>query len=173
MEAAENLSIYIPEDFEERGFGYEKDIVLFDLVLVMDKYTAADVPRQVSVYDTALKERQFSGKVRRLADFHPQMKHSEDPDGQDIDAPLYGNYGGDVARVSLPFIFHRTSEPREQSAVEECAGVIEVACQGVLRYLQQIEERTDGNLEHFKQDIASRECIDWLVPPMLQPRQQT
>ena len=55
--------------------------------------------------------------------------------------------------------------------------MIEAACLGVLSYLQQIEERTDGDLERFKQavqqDIASRECIDWLVPPMLQPRQQS
>ena len=108
MEAAENLSIYLPDDFEARVFDYEKDIVLFDLVLVMDKYTAADVLREVSVYDTVQKERQFSRKVRRLGDFHPQMKHSEDSDGQDIDDPLYGNYGGDVARVKpLSFLTTR------------------------------------------------------------------
>ena len=82
-------------------FDYEKDIVLYDLVLVMDKYTAADVLREVSVYVTVQKETQYSRKVRRLGEFHPRLKVRDDADGQDIDDPLYGNCGGETARVRL------------------------------------------------------------------------
>ena len=108
--AADNLSIFLPDEFKARMFDYEKDIVLFDLVLVMDKYTAADVLREVSVYDTVQKETQFSIKVRRLGEFHPQMKDSTDPDGQDIDDPLYGNYGGETAAVSRMMTDQQNSE---------------------------------------------------------------
>ncbi len=99
LEAAENLSIVLPEAFEASAFDYERDIVLFDLILVMDKYTAADVLREVSVYDTVQKETRYSRKVRRLGEFHPQLKGREEADGQDIDDPLYGNCGGETARV--------------------------------------------------------------------------
>lgn len=45
--AAEN-SIQLPEDFRARQFSPEEDIVHFDLVVVMDKFTAADVLREVN-----------------------------------------------------------------------------------------------------------------------------
>lgn len=99
IEVAEDLSIFLSEDFKARVFDYEKDIILFDLVLVMDKFTASDVLREISVYDTVQKETQFSRKVRRLGEFHPQMKDSEAYDGQEIDDPLYGNYGGEETKV--------------------------------------------------------------------------
>ena len=55
--------------------------------------------------------------------------------------------------------------------------MIESACLGLLSYLQQIEERCgDGGEGSFKaavvSDIEEKECIDWLVPPMLQPRRE-
>lgn len=94
-------------------FDYEKDIVLFDLVLVMDKFTAADVLREVSVYDTIQKEKRYSAKVRRLGEFHPKLKLKEDVDGQDIDDPLYGNYGGESTKVStlISMIFSLVQDP--------------------------------------------------------------
>jgi len=38
----------LPEGAVARQFDHERDIVAFDLVLVMDKFTAADVLREVS-----------------------------------------------------------------------------------------------------------------------------
>ena len=42
---------------------FEADIVANELVLVMDKYTAADVLREVSVYDTINKAARYTSKV--------------------------------------------------------------------------------------------------------------
>lgn len=39
--------VTLPEDFKARHFSPEEDIVQFDLVVVMDKFTAADVLREV------------------------------------------------------------------------------------------------------------------------------
>eukprot|EP00210_Caulerpa_lentillifera_P006713 g6415.t1 len=159
IEASENLSIFLNENKKAELFNYEKDIVLFDLVLVMDKFTAADVLREISVYDTIQKEKRYSVKVRRLGEFHPKLKLNEQTDGQDIDDPLYGNYGGTSTRIQ----------------VEEAAKTIEAACLGLLTYLQGIEKRANGDGKVFKklveEDILNMNCIDWLVPPMLQPKQ--
>ena len=43
---------------------FEADIVAHELVLVMDKYTAADVLREVSVYDTINPAARYTSKVR-------------------------------------------------------------------------------------------------------------
>ena len=36
------------EEFEAKLFDYEQDTVYFDLILVMDKFTAGDVMREVN-----------------------------------------------------------------------------------------------------------------------------
>lgn len=165
--AAEN-DVTLPEDFKARTFSPEEDIVQFDLVVVMDKFTAADVLRevtprgeilayldthdttypatkkehsalttlatlisqacpqvlsaaqsrliirdimtvcpeaevlligQVSVFDTINSMGNYSKRVRRLGEFHPQLAKIMTPDGQDIDDPLYGNKGGATEKV--------------------------------------------------------------------------
>lgn len=50
LQAAEELSLILPESFCARVFNSEQDIVAFDLLLVMDKYTAADVLREVGLH---------------------------------------------------------------------------------------------------------------------------
>ena len=45
---------------------FERDIVDYELLLVMDKFTAADVLREVSVYDTISKAGRYTSKVRAL-----------------------------------------------------------------------------------------------------------
>ena len=47
MEIAAENDITLPEDFKARHFSPDEDIVQFDLVMVMDKFTAADVLREV------------------------------------------------------------------------------------------------------------------------------
>lgn len=46
--AVQQMGLQIPENFQARQVNPERDIVCFDVVLVMDKYTAADVLREVS-----------------------------------------------------------------------------------------------------------------------------
>lgn len=41
------MGIELPADFQARQINPERDIVEFDIVLVMDKFTAADVLREV------------------------------------------------------------------------------------------------------------------------------
>lgn len=45
--AAQQMGIELPRDFQARQINPERDIVQFDIVLVMDKFTAADVLREV------------------------------------------------------------------------------------------------------------------------------
>ena len=47
LAVAAEAALAIPPDTEARQFAPETDIVRADLVLVMDKYTAADVLREV------------------------------------------------------------------------------------------------------------------------------
>ena len=47
MEAALELGIPLPEGFAAQTFDYEQDIVHYDMVLVVDKFVAADVMREV------------------------------------------------------------------------------------------------------------------------------
>ena len=49
---------------------------------------------QISIYDTIDKEANYSSKVRRLGEYHPDMAATKDQEGQDIGDPLYGNEGG-------------------------------------------------------------------------------
>ena len=46
--AVQQMGLQIPENFQARQINPERDIVCFDVVLVMDKFTAADVLREVS-----------------------------------------------------------------------------------------------------------------------------
>ena len=55
----------------------------------------------MSVYETINRAQQYSKKVRRLGEFHPQLAQSKAQDGQDIDDPLYGNMGGPNEQVRL------------------------------------------------------------------------
>ena len=46
-EVAQEEGLALPADFHARQIKPETDIVAFDMVLVMDKFTAADVLREV------------------------------------------------------------------------------------------------------------------------------
>lgn len=155
LAVAAELDLRLPEGQVARQFDHETDIVSFDLVLVMDKYCAADVLREVSVYDTINKAGKYSAKVRMLGEYHKQLSGSKQPDGQDIDDPLYGNIGGQ----------------EEQEAVQRTAMIIAEACNGLLEFLQQTKLSASANGLTFRQELISAiddlEAIDWLVPPML------
>ena len=44
------MGLSLDENFKARQVNPERDIVLFDVVLVMDKFTAADLLREVRGY---------------------------------------------------------------------------------------------------------------------------
>ena len=46
--AAQALGIELPPQFAARKFDYTNDTVHFDMILVMDKFTAGDVMREVT-----------------------------------------------------------------------------------------------------------------------------
>ena len=50
LEVAREEALALPQDFQARQLVPETDIVAFDIVLVMDKFTAADVLREVRLY---------------------------------------------------------------------------------------------------------------------------
>lgn len=137
LAVAQRLGIKLPQGRTARVFQPAVDIVRFDLVLVMDKFTAADVMREVSSFDLisrAQPEQQLSVKVRRLGEFgsgngggtntfqQQGWGAVDDSSTQDIDDPLYGNTGG----------------PEEEAAVVQAALRIGTCCQGVVRYLQAL-----------------------------------
>ncbi|EIE24509.1 hypothetical protein COCSUDRAFT_61938 [Coccomyxa subellipsoidea C-169] len=149
--------VTLPEDFKARHFSPEEDIVQFDLVVVMDKFTAADVLREVSVFDTINSTGNYSKRVRRLGEFHPELAKIMTPDGQDIDDPLYGNKGGAT----------------EKEAVEAALVTLREACEGLVDWLEQLKGALqEGESLRAAVNRAVREMneLEWLVPPMLQNR---
>ncbi|KAL3131755.1 hypothetical protein ABBQ38_007474 [Trebouxia sp. C0009 RCD-2024] len=152
--AAQQMGIELREDFQARQINPERDIVQFDVVLVMDKFTAADVLREVSVYDTINKDAQYSLKVRRLGEYHPGLAATKDQEGQDIGDPLYGNVGG----------------VDELADVEQTAEVIREACNGFVQFLLQLKGKcADGAAFRtaLQDEVRNMQDIDWLKPPML------
>ena len=51
------------------------------------------------MFDTINQDAHYSKRVRRLGEFHPTLGNSKQPDGQDIEDPLYGNVGGSEEQV--------------------------------------------------------------------------
>ena len=45
--AAQTMGLELRQDFKAQQVDFERDIVKFDVVFVMDKYTAADILREV------------------------------------------------------------------------------------------------------------------------------
>lgn len=48
LQAAEDLGIVLPDGFQARMIDHARDIVVYDLLLAMDKFTSADVLREVN-----------------------------------------------------------------------------------------------------------------------------
>jgi protein-tyrosine phosphatase len=154
------VGLPLPPAYAARTFDQAADVVRCDLVLVMDKFTAADVLREVSVFETINPSARYSLKVRRLGEFHPRLgaaPSGSDPDAQDIDDPLYGNpnAGGAEEAAAMAAAVRLVAESCEGLG-EHLAGLLVAPEGGGLR------ERVAGWL----QEVGG---IDWLVPPMLQP----
>lgn len=181
LAVAPKVGVSLPEGFAARLFDHAHDIVAFDMVLVMDKFTAADVLREVASYDLINRSGGYSVKVRRLGDFHPVLGKKTEPDAQDIDDPLYGNVGGE----------------EEEAAVMRAAVLVRESCEGLAVFLnevmraatqrqqQQQQQGSNGSaalddkqqeelgnvfISCLKERVQSFDAIQWLVPPMLRGR---
>ena len=176
ISAAECLGWTIPADYTVDCFLPANDLVRYDLLLVVDKFTAADVLREASVFDTIYLEAGYSGKVRCLGDFHPTFfqnmisasgtttsSSSSSADRTfEIDDPLYGNIGG----------------IEEIEAVMDAAEDIQLCCDGVAEWLVGLRDaRGDdsstegGSLRNAVAGwLENAEGIEWMRPPLLSPR---
>ncbi|KXZ53329.1 hypothetical protein GPECTOR_7g1223 [Gonium pectorale] len=130
--AAEALGLELPPGHCARLFEPARDIVAFDLLLTMDKFTAGDVMREVSSFDLINRSMPFSYKVRRLSEFLGGAEArglaaaygNDGPDALDIEDPLYGNVGGE----------------EEQRAVLQSARTIRAACNGLAAFLRGVQD---------------------------------
>ncbi|KAK9800329.1 hypothetical protein WJX73_003149 [Symbiochloris irregularis] len=156
-EVAAELGIQLPQNFASRQCDHVHDVVQYDLILVMDKYTASDFLKEVSVYETINKQGNYTLKVHRLGEFHPQLRLSRAHEGQDIGDPLYGNVGGQA----------------EKEAVMAAAATIQEACSGLLIFLQKLLP-ADPNQSSIKgalqNAVMQLDQMEWLAPPMLTPK---
>lgn len=147
IEVAEDLGLNI-KDHTARFFDCAKDVVEYDLLLVMDKFTASDAMKEVTIYETIDKDNEYCWKVRRLGDFCLARKI------EDIDDPLYGNVGG-------------------QEEVEELHRValdIQDSCSGLAKFLSDVQSNSKES-QSLKKAIAwsmgQMAPTDWVAPPML------
>eukprot|EP00239_Pterosperma_sp_CCMP1384_P002035 CAMPEP_0197854146 /NCGR_PEP_ID=MMETSP1438-20131217/24109_1 /TAXON_ID=1461541 /ORGANISM="Pterosperma sp., Strain CCMP1384" /LENGTH=298 /DNA_ID=CAMNT_0043468793 /DNA_START=356 /DNA_END=1252 /DNA_ORIENTATION=+ len=152
VEVAADLGYEIDGDAHiARLFDDGLDPVHFDLLIAMDKFTLADVLREVSVYDTVDSSRNFACRIRRLGEFARSRVVA------DIDDPLYGNCQG----------------PEEVGYMREAAIAIRDSVEGLVDYFVELNEKTteEVNLRqmtaHWLINLAP---VDWLVPPMLQKK---
>eukprot|EP00897_Mesotaenium_endlicherianum_P002031 jgi/Mesen1/1856/ME000143S00898 len=68
-QVAQQNGLQLREGVTAALFEPAKDIVVFDLLLVMDKFNAVDVMKEITVFDTIHPDANYSSKVRRLGDF--------------------------------------------------------------------------------------------------------
>jgi protein-tyrosine-phosphatase len=174
--AAECLGWTLSQDCRSRCFLPSADLAKYDLILVMDKFIAADVLREASVFDTIYLEAGFSGKVRNLGEFHPSAtenlsdnsnnpstetsKSSADNKVFEIHDPLYGNVGGE----------------EEEDTVYKSALDIQQCCNGLVDYLLGLRSTNSGSDSHTSLRVAvdnwlqNAEGVEWMRPPLLSPR---
>ncbi|EFJ45244.1 hypothetical protein VOLCADRAFT_106057 [Volvox carteri f. nagariensis] len=159
--AAEAMGLELPAQHAARLFDPANDIVSYDLLLVMDKFTAGDVMREVSSFELINRTAQFSYKVRRLGEFLPAPEAQEPPavmqystagDEMDIEDPLYGNVGGEEEEprsstamnlyywcCKLPVNCQPPTAGREeQQAVMRTARKIWKSCRGLVGLLLEL-----------------------------------
>ncbi|PRW60191.1 tyrosine phosphatase [Chlorella sorokiniana] len=120
---AEELGLQLEAGYAAQQFKEARDIVEFDVVLVVDKFTAADVLREVSVFDTIKSwglGPTYSSKVRRLGEFNPAATAAAaatNPEAGDIEDPLYGERTSVFEHSSLQCCFQ--VKDREAGDIED------------------------------------------------------
>lgn len=164
-EIAAELGLSLPPGFSARLFDPAADVAAFDLLLTLDKYTAADALREVSSFDLIRQGGGYSARIRKLGEWRPATAASKAAaaasatDGNDIDDPLYGNAGGEAQRV----------------AVRAAAKVLAECCEGLAQWLAETQQAAEGGQDGglaaaLRARVEALQPVAWLVPPMLQRR---
>jgi protein-tyrosine-phosphatase len=146
-----------------------------DLLAVVDRFVAADVLREVTVFDTiaAGETAAFGSKVRLLGGFAAAGSDGSsssavdalvaasaagEGEDSDIDDPLYGNGGG----------------PEQRAAVEDAAAACEAGAGGLVSWLGALDREAVAAgvplRAALSNALGTAGEITWLVPPMLAPR---
>ena len=155
-----------------------------DLLAVVDRFVAADVLREVTVFDTvaAAESPAFGSKVRLLGGFAGRAagavgaaagpaagapsavdalraaSAAGEGEATDIDDPLYGNPGG----------------PAQAAAVEAAGVACEAGAAGLVAWLAALDAEAGAAGVPLRTALAAALGaageIAWLVPPMLAPR---
>jgi len=150
---AEEMGVDLTKQNGAQFFEDAVDIVYFDLLLAMDKYTLADVMREVSVWDTISSSSAFTGRIRHLAEFRSGQLTGAKP--KDLEDPLYGNSKG----------------PDTLERVRSSADEIRDCCKGLMSVLVDVRDNPKEDLNNFKDQLRSYteglEEVQWLKPPML------
>lgn len=170
--AAATLGLTLPADHAARLFEPAEDIVRHDLLLVMDKFTAGDVMREVSSFDLVNRDQQFSYKVRRLGEFragkalpgaiaaagaqqpsggHGQAQATAHVGGSGLTgAGLAGFGGGDGSDESLDVedpLYGNWGGEEEQRAVLQAAEDMREACRGLVALLAELRDQLQAELQ--------------------------
>ncbi|MCO5569193.1 hypothetical protein L7F22_022903 [Adiantum nelumboides] len=148
LEVAGDLGLDI-SDHSATVFDCARDVVVYDMLLVMDKFTASDVLRDVTLFETIDKNNDYCWKVRRLGEFCLGRKVD------DIDDPLYGNVGGEEEVEEL----HRVALDIHES------------CNGLLNFLTEIQsslQETETPKQALARTMGQMAPTEWIRPPMLQ-----
>ncbi|KAI5056690.1 hypothetical protein GOP47_0028508 [Adiantum capillus-veneris] len=130
LEVAGDLGLDI-KDHSATVFDCARDVVVYDMLLVMDKFTASDVLKDITLYETIDKNNDYCWKVRRLGEFCLGRKID------DIDDPLYGNVGGE----------------QEVEELHRVALDIHESCNGLMKFLSEVQSSIQDT-ETLKQALA-------------------
>lgn len=162
-------------------------MVLFDVLLPVDKFTAADVMREVTIYDTIEPTANYSAKVHSLATFHAGGRLEE------IDDPLYGSSerGGadEVAAVTAAatllasccearhalalsglFVLYAIHAHAFSPSAQGLADAIAAAAQAAGVAAGAGAAASPALRAELRQRLTGMNPMVWLRPPMLSPR---
>ncbi|CAM6089932.1 unnamed protein product [Calypogeia fissa] len=145
---AEEYGLELPEGKVATVFDCSTDIVMSDLVLVMDKFTASDALKEVTVYEIVNKDGKYSSKVRRLGEFCRTQQL------EDIEDPLYGNMGGE----------------EETELVRQVYAEVRDSCEGLMEYILEVKaslEESESLRDGLARGLGRMDALNWLAPPML------
>lgn len=156
-EVAKEMGLTLSKPMGAQHFDESFDIVYFDLLLAMDKYTLADTMREITVYDTITSSLSFSSRIRHMAEFRPLVWEGKKQKPKDIEDPLYGN------KINAECVRQVVKE------IEEC-------CEGLVKALSDIKfDNMDNADMPFRTQLinytSNLKEVEWLKPPMLTPRQ--
>lgn len=142
---------------EARTFDAAADADFYDLILCVDGSSAADVLKEICVFDIVERSSR-STLVRRLGEFgaRGKVKYAD----LDVDDALYGNMGG------------QDEVDAAMAAAEDMADM----CAGVVAWLETLADGGDGDNDGVTTSLRERVAAalgelpetQWLVPPMLQ-----